>query len=281
MKRIPSIAMAREPVPFASDLIRHRSLLWQFTLRNVEIRHKGSHLGLVWSVLNPVLMLGCYVVVFGFIFGGKFGVLPNETKVDYALGIFFGLSLFQLVAEVLGVSPAIIVTNPNFVKKVVFPLEILPAAAVGGALFHMLISLSLVLLGVAIFGNGLDFGALWLPVFVAPLVLLTLGLSWFISALGVFFRDIGQLMQFVIMVLMYASAVFFSSDRIQQTALTAWKILRFNPLLLAIELSRDAVLWHRPVNFRYLAYLYISSLLACYLGHLAFRRMKPAFADVL
>lgn len=270
--------MARVSVPFVSDLVRNRSLLWQFTLRNVELRHKGSHLGLVWSVLNPILMLGCYVVVFGFIFGGKFGVLPNETKVDYALGIFFGLSLFQLVAEVLGVSPGIIVTNPNFVKKVVFPLEILPAASVGGALFHMLISLSLVLVGVAIFGNGLDFGACWLPVFVAPLVLLSLGLSWFISALGVFFRDIGQLMQFAIMVLMYASAVFFSADRIPAAI---WKILRFNPLVLAIELSRDAVLWHRAVNLHHLVYLYASSLLACFLGHWAFRRMKPAFADVL
>jgi lipopolysaccharide transport system permease protein len=270
--------MARHPVPFASDLWRHRSLLWQFTLRNVELRHKGSHLGLIWAVLNPILMLGCYVVVFGYIFGGKFGVSPGETKIDYALGIFFGLSIFQIVAEILAVSPAIIVSNPNFVKKVVFPLEILPAAAVGGALFHGLISLTLVLLGVALFGHGIDAGALWLPVIVAPMVVLCLGLSWFTSALGVFFRDIGQLTQFLTMVLMYASAVFFSADRIPSAF---WKVLRFNPVLLAVELSRDAVLWHRAINLRYLGFLYASSILTCYFGHLAFRRMKPAFADVL
>ncbi|HEY4301550.1 MAG TPA: ABC transporter permease [Candidatus Didemnitutus sp.] len=270
--------MDRQRAFFASDLWRHRSLLWQFTQRNVELRHKGSHLGLVWSVLNPILMLGCYVVVFGYIFGGKFGVLTGETKIDYALGIFFGLSIFQIVAEVMAVAPAIIVGNPNFVKKVVFPLEILPAAAVGGAVFHGLISLTLALLGVAFLGHGIDAGALWLPIIVAPIVLFCLGIGWFISALGVFFRDVGQLTGFLTMVLMYASAVFFSADRIPAAF---WKVLRFNPLLLAIELSRDAALWHRPVNLRYLGYLYASSLLACYLGHLAFRRMKPAFADVL
>ncbi len=103
--------------PFAADLWAHRELLWQFTLRNVELRHKGSHLGLIWSLLNPLLMLGLYVLVFGYIFGGKFGTLPGETRVDYALGVFFGLTIFHFIAEVRGVSPTFIVSNPNFVKK--------------------------------------------------------------------------------------------------------------------------------------------------------------------
>src|SRR3954470_9257512 len=102
-------------MPFAGDLWQHRALLWQFTLRNVELRHKGSHLGLVWSFLNPLLMLGLYVLVFGHIFGGSFGVLPNETRVDYALGIFLGLTLFHIISETLGLSPSLIVGNPNFV----------------------------------------------------------------------------------------------------------------------------------------------------------------------
>ena len=93
----PPNPMSREPVPFAPDLWRHRSLLWQFTLRNVELRHKGSHLGLIWSLLNPLLMLGLYVLVFGYVLGGRFGVLPNETRIDYALGIFMGLTIFQFV----------------------------------------------------------------------------------------------------------------------------------------------------------------------------------------
>lgn len=269
---------SRSPLAFVTDLWRHRELLWQFTQRNVELRHKGSHLGLIWSFLNPLLMLGLYVLVFGYIFGGKFGVLPDETRMDYALGIFLGLTLFQFFAEVLAGSPLIIVGNPNFVKKVVFPLEILPIANVGSALFHLFISLCLVLLSLLFFGHGVSWGILWLPVIIAPLVLLAMGTAWLFSALGVFFRDLGQLTQFLTLALMYASAVFFSASKIPAAL---WVFLRFNPVMLAIELARDAALWQRSLNYHHLAYLYASGLLACYLGHLAFRRMKPAFADVL
>jgi len=270
--------MLRRLLPFAADLWAHRELLWQFTLRNVELRHKGSHLGLIWSFLNPVMMLGLYVLVFGYIFGGSFGILPGETRVDYALGIFLGLTLFHFVSEVLGISPGIIVGNPNFVKKVVFPLEVLPAAQVGGAVFHMLISLGLVLLSMLVFGSGFSPGILWLPVVILPLVLLALGVAWLVSGLGVFLRDIGQVMQFLTMALMFASAVFYSAHKIPAAA---WAFMRFNPVLLAIELARDGALWSRPLNYHHLGYLYGVGFAACHLGHLAFRRMKPAFADVL
>lgn len=269
--------MLRRFLPFAADLWAHRDLLWQFTLRNVEVRHKGSHLGLIWSLLNPLLMLGLYVLVFGYIFSGQFGILPNETRVDYALGIFLGLTLFHFFAEVLATSPSIIVGNPNFVKKVVFPLEILPAASVGGALFHLLISLGLALVSLLIFDHGIPVTILWLPVIMAPLILLGLGTCWFFSALGVFFRDIGQVMQFLTMALMWASGVFFSAQKFP----AAWVYLRFNPLLLAIDLTRDAALWARPLNYHHLGYLYLTGFMACVLGHLAFKKMKPAFADVL
>ncbi len=270
--------MLRRLLPFASDLWAHRDLLWQFTLRNVELRHKGSHLGLIWSFLNPLLMLALYVLVFGYIFGGKFGVLPAESHVDYALGVFMGLTIFHLLAETLALSPSLIVGNPNFVKKVVFPLEILPAANVGAALFHMFISLGLVLISLLLFGRGFSVSMLWLPVIIAPLVLLCLGIAWFVSALGVFFRDVGQVMQFLTMALMFSSAVFYSAQQIPDAA---WLYMRLNPVLLAIEESRNVALWLQPLNYRHLGYLYATGLGACWLGHLAFKRMKPAFADVL
>jgi lipopolysaccharide transport system permease protein len=266
------------PRRFAPDLWRHRQLLWQFTLRNVELRHRGSHLGLVWSVFNPLLMLGLYVLVFGYVFDGHFNAAHPESRMEYALGIFLGLTTFHLFAEVLGAAPGVIVANPNFVKRVVFPLEILPAANVGASLFHALISLSLALLGVALLGPGLTFHALWLPVVFLPLLFLLLGVAWLISAAGVFFRDIGQITGFVTMVLMYASCVFFSSAMLPAKA---WAILRFNPLLLAVELVRDSVLWHTPINLLHLSYLYGCGLLLCALGYWCFRRAAPAFADVL
>ncbi len=269
--------MLRRLVPFAADLWQHRELLWQFTLRNVELRHKGSHLGLVWSFLNPLLMLGLYVMVFGYILGGKFGIVPNETHVEYALGIFVGLTFLHFVSEALATSPAIIVGNPNFVKKVVFPLEILPAAAVGGAVFHLLISLVLALVAMLVGGVHFTPAVLWLPLIALPLIPLGLGIAWFFSALGVFFRDINQVIQFLSMSLMWCSGVFFSGEKYP----AAWMYLRYNPLLLAIEAARDALLWHRPVNVTHLGYVYLVSLVACYIGHAAFRRMRPAFADVL
>ena len=112
----------------------------------------------------------------------------------------------------------------------------------------------------------------------SALILLGLGIAWIISALGVFLRDIGQIMQFLTMALMFSSAVFYSAQKIPAPA---WTFMRFNPILLAIELARDAALWNRPLNYSHLAFLYGVSFAACYLGHLAFRRMKPAFADVL
>ena len=258
--------MLRRFLPFASDLWVHRDLLWQFTLRNVELRHKGSHLGLIWSFLSPLLMLALYVLVFGYIFGGKFGVLPVESQADYALGVFLGLTIFHLLAETLALSPSLIVGNPNFVKKVVFPLEILPAANVGSALFHMFISLGLVLISLLFFGHGFSWGMLWLPVIIAPLVLLCLGIAWFVSALGVFFRDVGQVMQFITMALMFSSAVFYSAQKIPDAA---WLYMRFNPVLLAIEESRNVSLWLQPLNYRHLGYLYATGLGACYFGHLS------------
>jgi len=260
------------------DLWRHRDLLWQFTMRSIEVRHKGSYLGLIWSVLNPLLMLGLYVLMFGYVLGGNFGVLPNETRGDFALGTFIGLAIFQLLAEVIGISPTTIVMQPNFVKKVVFPLEVLPVANVGASVFHFLISLALVVFGVALLGPGLTWSALWLPVIVLPLVLLSMGLAWLISSLGVFFRDIGQATQFLTQLLMFLSAVFYPPSKLPPAA---WKYLRFNPVLLGVEQARSTLLWHQPLNQNHLAFLYLSGVAVFALGHAVFVRLKPAFADVL
>lgn len=266
---------------FVTSLWLNRDLLWQFCLREVQLRHKGSHLGLVWALLNPLLMLGLYVFVFGYIFKGKFGALANETPVDYALGVFLGLSIFQFLAETVALAPNLIVANANLVKKVVFPLEILPASSVGAATFHLLISLALVLLGISLVGRGLTGGVLWLPIIILPVALLALGIAWLIAAIGVFLRDLTQITQFVTLTLMYASAVFYPVEKIPETSVVLWKVLRLNPLLLALELARDAVLWNRSLNYHHLAYLYAVSILTCYLGHKIFRHLKPSFADVL
>jgi lipopolysaccharide transport system permease protein len=269
---------ALNPCVIVAELWKNKELLWQFTLRSVEIRHKGSHLGLLWSFLSPLLMFSLYMFVFGFVFGGRYGVVANETRVDYALGLFMSLAILQLVVEVTVVSPLLIVSQPNFVKKVVFPLEIIPTASVGASIFHFLVSFTIGIAGVALAGPGLGWSALWVPIVVAPVILMALGVAWLTSALGVFLRDIGQAAQFLGQVLIYASAVFYS-ERIVPHA--AWMLLRLNPLLHAVELTRAALLWHRPMDYGHLAYLYAFGIVLFLVGFAVFRRLKPAFADVL
>jgi lipopolysaccharide transport system permease protein len=261
------------------DLWRHRHLLWQFTRRNFELTIRGSHLGLIWSLLNPLLLMALYVGVFGFIFGGSYGVMAGESRMDYAMGIFLSLSIFNLVSEVICVAPTIIISNPNFVKKVVFPLEILPAAAVGATTLRFLISIALVFVAIAIGGVHTSWQALWLLPILLPLLLMSLGLSWLISALGVLIRDIGQLTIFLSQALLYASAVFYSTRVIPHHGV--WTLLHYNPLLQAVDLARDVVLWQVPVNGSHLSYLYGCSIVIFVSGHAAFRRLKPAFADIL
>jgi lipopolysaccharide transport system permease protein len=272
------VIMLRKFLPFIHDLWKHRELLWQFTVRNVELRHKGSHLGLLWSILNPLLMLGLYVFVFGEIFNGKFGILAYETKWDYAMGVFLGLIVFHLLAEVMGIAPTTIVANPNFVKKVVFPLEIIPAANVGASIFHMLISVVLLVISMLVLGSKIGWEIMWLPVILFPVVLLCLGLGWALAALGVFFRDINQIMPFLSMALMFGSAVFYP---VHQIPAAAWVVMRFNPLLVAIDLARKAALWHQPIDYQQLGFIYLIGIAACVVGHWVFRKTKPAFADVL
>jgi len=279
------MSLLRRPTPhpfrppaFASELWRHRSLLRQFTLRSFELRHRGSYLGFVWSLLNPLLMLSLYVVVFGYIFNGSFRVLAHETKLDYALTIFLGLTIFQFLAEVLALAPSVVVFSPNLVKKVVFPLPVLPASVVGAAGLHLGISLVLALTGIAVLGPGLTTRALWLPLILLPMFPLGLGLAWLLGGLGVFLRDINHLVGFFTTVLMYASALFFPISIVPPAV---WKFLRLNPILLTVDLARNATIWDHPLNLHHLAYTWIVAFATCLIGYGCFRRLSPAFADVL
>jgi lipopolysaccharide transport system permease protein len=262
-----------------SELARKRDLWWQFTIRAVEMRHRGSYLGILWSVLNPLLMLGVYVVVFGIIFGGRFGVLPDETHTDFVLAVFLGLTFFHLVAETMAAAPTMIVINPNLVKKVVFPLEVLPLSQLGSFWFHFFISLMLMLGGAAFFGRGLPLtGLLWLPAILLPLLLLSIGLGWLLAALGVFFRDLAQVMPFATQVLLYASAIFYPLGKIPAGI---WIFLRWNPLLHIVQLARGVLLWNLPVNGTHLAYVYGCGLAMFFFGRWVFGKLQPAFADVI
>ncbi|MEX0330281.1 MAG: ABC transporter permease [Puniceicoccaceae bacterium] len=257
---------------------QHRELLVGFTLRHIERQTKGSWLGLLWIFLNPLLMLALFTVVFGLIMGGQFGVTENPGPFDYPLGIFIGLTVMGLVTESMGQSPVLILSYQNLVQKVVFPLHILPPALVGSIFFRTLMSCLMALAAILLAGVSLTWQALWFPLILLPMLLLSLGLSYILSALGVYFRDSQHLMGFLGQVLFYASAVFYPSSRIPEP-IYAW--LKYNPVLQAIELSRDVLLWNIPIQLDKLVYLYLIGIISVALGYFGFSRLRNGFADVL
>ena len=270
------------PTSFWNNLSLKRDLWWQFTVRAVEMKHRGSYLGFIWAVLNPLLMAALYVVVFGIIFNGRFHAVPDETGVDYALGVFLGLVLFHLVTETLGAAPTFIVGQPNLVKKVVFPLEVLPLAQLGALWFHALVSLGLFALVALSFGRGLSLaGVLWLPAILLPHLLLTLGLGWLLAALGVFFRDIAQVTPLVGQILLWSSAIFFSTTAIASKSALAWSVLKWNPVLHTIDLARNAPLWDQPLNLLRLGYTWAAGAAVFLAGMAFFRATKRSFPEAL
>ena len=258
-----------------------RELLWQFLVRNIKSRHRGSILGAFWLLANPLLMLALYVFAFGVVFGGRFTDSADESTLDYALGVFLGLSVLGLISGTIGSAPGIIVSQPNFVKKVVFPLEVLPAASVGALAYDLIIGLALCFGGIAFFGPGLSFSSLYTIVILGPVFLIGLGLGWFFAALGVFIRDISQLGSFLGLALLYSSGVFYSAEKAKSTAPGIWAFLQWNPLLQIIDSLRQVVLWGGIPNWGSIAYCWIFGFACLGIGAWFFNRLRPAFADVL
>ena len=261
------------------SLFKYRGLLWQFLLRNVKARHRGSVLGALWLILNPLLMLGLYVFAFGVVFGGRFTDSPNESTLDFALGIFLGLNVLGLVSGIIGASPGLIVGQPNFVKKVVFPLEVLPAAMTGALAYDLLIGLGLSLTGIAILGPGLTPNAFYVPIIVCPVFLMAFGLSWFFSALGVFVRDIGHLGTFLGLALLIRAVFFIRRKRLRQRPRGYGSFAMESTssgyrFLAKLRLGRELDWWK-------VGYAWVFGIVVFVCGAWFFNRLRPAFADVL
>jgi lipopolysaccharide transport system permease protein len=266
--------MRRFQNPFAL-LWRHRDLVWQFTVRELHVKHRGTQLGHVWALLSPLTMMLLYFFVFGVIMQGRFGVMKNESSYDFALALFMGLCLFHLISETIGIAPVLIATQPNFVKKVVFPLEIIPMAHVASSLYHSLVSLGLLIIAGLFSNAGISWqGLLLLPFLLLPMAMMALGLAWGLASVGVYIRDIAQITPFASMAVLFSSAVFYSPQK-------APTILLFNPLLQVIDQARQVILWHASPNWATLGYVYLCAALMLCAGYLLFAMLRPFFAEVL
>lgn len=274
----PHAAQPTSLVALGQSLWRNRHLIAQMTQREVLGRYKGSALGLAWSFFNPVLMLAVYTFVFSVVFQMRWGLGEEESKTQFAVVLFVGMIVHGLLAEVLNRAPGLILGNVNYVKKVVFPLEILPVVSMGAALFHSLVSFGVLLLAFALFNGFLHWTAVLAPLVVLPLVILTLGLAWMLASLGVFLRDVGQTIGVVTTVMMFLAPVFYPITAVPEELRP---LMMANPLTFIIEQAREVLIWGRLPNWIGLGLYTLMASAVAWAGYAWFQKTRKGFADVL
>ncbi len=255
---------------------RNRRLMGELVQREVISRYRGSIMGLAWSFFNPLLMLAVYTFVFSVVFQARWGSVDG-SKASFAVFLFAGLLVHGVFAECIVRAPSLIIANTNYVKRVIFPLEILTGVAMGSALFHTFVSL-LVLLAVQAFQGGLHLSALYFPLVLIPLVLMTMGLAWILAAVGVYIRDIGYITQIITTVMLFMSPVFYP---VEAMSVESRRWMYLNPLTFIIEQARAALILGSPLNWPGLALYTLASLFFAWLGFWCFQKMRRGFADVL
>lgn len=268
------------PASLVASLFRNLALIVRMTRRDVVARYRGSFIGLAWSFFNPVLLLIVYTFVFSVVFKARWGDSRFGADGDgnLAVMIFSGMIVHALFSECFVRSPQLITGNSNFVKRVVFPLEVLPWVSMGSAIFHLLVSLLVLVGGQLIASGAVHPTVLLAPLALVPLMLFTMGVSWFVSAAGVYFRDLAQASGIVSTMMLFLSPVFYPLSIVPEDY-RAWFYL--NPLTYMIELLRELVVFGSlPPVGPYLLYC-MASITVAWLGYAWFQKTRRGFADVL
>jgi lipopolysaccharide transport system permease protein len=266
------------PVGPLYNLYLHRDLLRQFTRREVESRYRGSLLGVAWSLAAPLCMLTIYTIVFSMIFQARWRPGVPAGPGEFAITLFAGLIAFNLFAECLHRAPTLVVSHPGYVRKVIFPLEILPATVLGAALFHAAIGMALLVAGQLILTGTVSRMVVLLPLAALPLVCLTLGISWFLASLGVYIRDTAHAVGMAMQVLLFLTPIFYPIDAVPGVLSG---ILRLNPLFHIVEGFRRVVIWQQPLLSEPWLATTLASGIVLVLGYTWFMKTKSGFADVL
>lgn len=261
---------------FAS-LWRNRALIAALTKREVVGRYRGSLLGILWSFFNPVFMLMVYTFVFSVVFKARWSG-GSESRTEFALVLFAGMIVFGLFSECVNRAPGLVLANANYVKKVVFPLEILPIVSLGAAVFHLLVSFAVWVVFYLIFFGLPQPTVLTLPLVLLPLALFTLGVAWGLASLGVFLRDVGQIVGVLTTALLFLSPIFYPVTALPPDYQT---LLHLNPLTPVIEQTRLVLVWGKlPDPGFWLLELAFGSATA-WVGFAFFQKMRKGFADVI
>ncbi|EEE06200.1 ABC transporter permease [Burkholderia multivorans] len=272
-------SFSASPTYLLTSLVKNRRLMFDLARRDAVGRYKGSALGILWSMLTPLLMLSVYTFVFSGVFKSRWGgeSTPGSHS-EFAVVLFAGMLTFNIFSECVNRAPSLVLANTNFVKKIVFPLEILPCVSLLSALFHASISITILLVAEFLIQGSVPITALLLPVVLTPLCLLILGISWLLSATGVYLRDIGQTIGILVTALMFLSPIFFPLSSLPENIRN---LVYWNPLTFPIEQSRNVLIWGKPIDWTiWCGYLAIS-LIVSWIGFAWFQKTRKGFADVI
>lgn len=265
------------PIEMVASLWRNRSLINASAKREVLSRYRGSVLGLMWSFFNPLLMLGVYTFVFSEIFNARWSA-ASESKTEFALVLFAGLVVFNMFAECINRAPYFVLANPNYVKKVIFPLEILPLVALLSAIYHAVISFAIWVVAYLFLFGIPPVTILLLPLVILPFALFIMGLSWILASLGVFLRDVSQFIGMVVTTLMFLSPIFYPFSALPESYR---RLLMLNPLTPVIEMTRDVLYWGKVPDTSMLIIYWLTAFVIAWLGFAWFQKTRKGFADVL
>ena len=274
-----SIYHLLNPIPEIKIICDNFFLLKQLVRRNMEARYKGAILGMIWSIAQPLLLLSVYTFVFTFVFKSKFGIpLEDERTGAFAIIMFCGMTVYNLFSESVSVCTTLIISNQNLVKKVIFPLELLPIAQVLSTMIFGLIWFLLLFFGAVFVLHSLSFTMLLLPLVVFPLLLISCGVGFFVSSLGVYLRDLPYAIVFLLQVLFFMTPIFYPVQAVPERFRL---FLYLNPLTELVVQTRILFLYGGCPNWLYITILWLGSLILFHMGYLWFSKTKKGFADVL
>jgi lipopolysaccharide transport system permease protein len=265
------------PREMVASFWRNRNLVRASVLREILGRYRGSLMGVTWSFFNPLLMLAVYTFVFSVVFHAKWGE-GSSSKTEFALLLFAGLMIFSLFAECINRAPGIILSNVNYVKKVVYPLEILPVITLLSGMFHIFISFGVWLLAYCLFFGVPHATVFLMPLIIFPLIMFIMGLSWSLASLGVYLRDVSQIVGVVTSVLMFLCPIFYPVSSLPENYQV---FLYLNPLTPVIEMTRDLLYWGKLPDFSLLCVYWFATAFIAWLGFALFQKTRKGFADVL
>ncbi|MBM4109193.1 MAG: ABC transporter permease [Phycisphaerae bacterium] len=267
------------PAALVRSTASHAGLIRQLAVRDLALRYRGSVLGMVWTLVTPLALLAIFTYVFAVVFKARWpGMAEGASKVDFALAIFCGLVAFGLFSEPVGRSPSLIVSSSSYVKRIVFPLEILPVVAVCTALVIFLANLGVLVAATLVFRGGIPWTAAALPIIVAPVAVMALGVSWFLASLGVYLRDVGHAVALLLQMLFFLTPVFYPLAAVPEPFRT---VVALNPITVAVESSRAVLLMGEWPDWGMLGLAAGVSVVIAQLGYAWFMSTKRGFADVL